>query len=238
VSSRKWSSRPKWPGISEQRTNRGYPLPKLGVTLPNIKLVEDFTPPRAYRMTARAVNAEATGERILDAAVEVFWERPSVHIALEEVAQRADVSVQTVIRRFGGKGTLFAAAVGRETAAIRSQRDQAPADNPVEAVRVLVDHYEAYGDRVLKVLAEQDHVPAFRQIADGGRKVHHQWCTRVFADALATRVGVDRRRCRAQLIAICDVYVWKLLRRDAGLSRKQTELALIELLIPLVGGGA
>jgi hypothetical protein len=51
-------------------------------------------------------------------------------------------------------------------------------------------------------------------------------------------VGIDRRRCRAQLIAICDVYVWKLLRRDAGLSRKQTELALIELLIPLIGGDA
>ena len=146
------------------------------------------------------------------------------------VAQRSDVSVQTVIRRFGGKGALFAAAVGRETAAIRSQRDQAPAGDPAEAVRVLIDHYEAYGDRIMKVLAEQDHVPTFRQIADGGRKVHHQWCTRVFAHALTTRVGLDRRRCRAQLIAICDVYVWKLLRRDAGLSRRQTELALIELL--------
>jgi hypothetical protein len=37
----------------------------------------------------------------------------------------------------------------------------------------------------------------------------------------------------AELVAICDVYVWKLLRRDAGLSRDQTELALIELLAPL-----
>ena len=189
-------------------------------------------------MTTRAASAAATGERILDAAVEVFWERPTVQISLEEVAQRADVSVQTVIRRFGGKGALFAAAVGRETAAIRSQRDQAPAGDPAEAVRVLIDHYEAYGDRIIKVLAEQDHVPAFRQIADGGRKVHHQWCTRVFAAALAARVGLDRRRCRAQLIAICDVYVWKLLRRDAGLSRKQTELALIELLTPLIEGDA
>jgi AcrR family transcriptional regulator len=187
-------------------------------------------------MTARAASAAATGERILDAAVEVFWERPTVQISLEDVAHRADVSVQTVIRRFGGKDTLFAAAVARETAAIRSQRDQAPAGDPAEAVRVLIDHYEAYGDRVLKVLAEQDHVSSFRQIADGGRKVHHQWCARVFADALSTRVGLDRRRCRAQLIAICDVYMWKLLRRDAGLSRKQTELALIELLIPLIEG--
>ena len=32
----------------------------------------------------------------------------------------------------------------------------------------------------------------------------------------------------AQLIAICDLYFWKLLRRDLGLSPEQTELAVIE----------
>jgi hypothetical protein len=46
--------------------------------------------------------------------------------------------------------------------------------------------------------------------------------------------GPLRRRRLAQLVAICDVYVWKLLRRDARLSRKQTELALIEMLTPLI----
>jgi hypothetical protein len=35
---------------------------------------------------------------------------------------------------------------------------------------------------------------------------------------------------------VCDVYTWKLLRRDAGLSRRQTELALLELLGPLLEG--
>jgi hypothetical protein len=31
-------------------------------------------------------------------------------------------------------------------------------------------------------------------------------------------------------VAICDVYTWKLLRRDAGLSRAQTQRALVELI--------
>jgi hypothetical protein len=35
---------------------------------------------------------------------------------------------------------------------------------------------------------------------------------------------------RAQLVAVCDVYTWRLLRRQSGLSRRQTELALTELL--------
>ena len=185
-------------------------------------------------MSARAVSATATGERILDAAVEMFWESPSDQVSLDGVARRAGVTVQTVIRRFGGKEGLFAAAAERETLAIRDQRDQAPAGDVGAAVPVLVDHYETYGDRVLKMLGEQDRVPALRQIVDIGRGVHRQWCSRVFAATLATRVGVERKRCLAQLIAICDVYMWKLLRRDAGLSRRQTELAIVELLTPLV----
>jgi hypothetical protein len=55
----------------------------------------------------------------------VFWQRPVDDIPLEEVAGRAGVSVQTVIRRFGGKQGLLAAAAERETERVRRQRDQA-----------------------------------------------------------------------------------------------------------------
>ena len=191
---------------------------------------------RPYRMVARAESAAATGERILDAAVEVFWELPGEQISLDEVARRAGVTVQTVIRRFGGRDALMASAAEREAERVGRQRDEAPVGDPVRAVRVLVDHYEAMGDRVLRLLAEEERVPRLREIADRGRLVHREWCARVFAPALAGRAGVERRRRLAQLVAICDVYTWKLLRRDAGLSRRQTELALVELLGPLLEG--
>jgi AcrR family transcriptional regulator len=191
---------------------------------------------RPYRMVARAESAAATGERILDAAVEVFWELPGEQISLDEVARRAGVTVQTVIRRFGGRDALMASAAEREAERVGRQRDEAPVGDPARAVRVLVDHYEAMGDRVLRLLAEEERVPRLREIADRGRLVHREWCARVFAPALAGRAGVERRRRLAQLVAICDVYTWKLLRRDAGLSRRQTELALVELLGPLLEG--
>jgi hypothetical protein len=53
---------------------------------------------------------------------------------------------------------------------------------------------------------------------------------------LAGRTGVERDRRLAQLVALCDVYTWKLLRRDAGLSRRQAELALVELLERMMEG--
>jgi hypothetical protein len=45
---------------------------------------------------------------------------------------------------------------------------------------------------------------------------------------------VVRERRLAQLVAVCDLSTWRLLRLDAGLSRRQTHLALLELLEPLL----
>ncbi len=191
-------------------------------------------PRRTYRMTARAEAAAATGERILDAAVDMFWEAPTAGISLDDVARRAGVSVQTVIRRFGGKDGLFTAAAEREAARVESQRDEAPVGDTEVAVQILVDHYETTGDRVLKLLAEEDRVPPLREVTERGRELHRRWCERVFAPGLAGVTGADRRRRLAQLVAVCDVYTWKLLRRDSGLGRRQTEVALVELLDPIL----
>jgi AcrR family transcriptional regulator len=190
---------------------------------------------RRYRMKARADATAATGERILDAAMQLFWERPTVDISLDAVAQQAGVSTQTVIRRFGSKEALLAATAERETKRVAAQRDQAsPGDLP-GAVKVLIDHYEETGDRVLKLLAEEEMVPALRPLVDRGRRMHRDWCERVLARNLEGRCGTDRRRLLAQLIAVCDVYTWKLLRRDSRLGRAQTELAVLELLNGLLG---
>ena len=191
---------------------------------------------RPYRMVARAASAEATGERILDAAAEAFWERPGEHLSLDDVARRAGVSVQTVIRRFGGRNGLVAAGVERESERVRVERDPGAVRDVPGAVDQLVAHYEAMGDRVLAMLAEEVRNPALCDVAGSGRRFHRAWCESVFETTLVGLSGSVRERRLAQLVAVCDVYTWKLLRRDAGLSRRETELALLELLEPLVEG--
>jgi AcrR family transcriptional regulator len=185
-------------------------------------------------MQARAASAAATAERILDAAVQVYWEHDGDELSLDEVARRGGVTVQTVIRRFGGKQGLFTAAVDRETERVRRERGEAPVGDVAGAVHVLVSSYETTGDRMLVVLAEEQRIPGTAVILERGRALHREWCARVFAPALAGLTGTERRRRLAQLVAVCDVYTWKLLRRDAGLSRRQTELAMGELLTPLL----
>lgn len=188
---------------------------------------------RGYRMTARAQSAAATGERILDAAIALFWEGPTDQIVLREVAERAGVTVQTVIRRFGGREGLLAAAGERQIRATEAER-AVPVGDVEAALSALLDHYEHSAAGVLRLLAAEESSPVLAEFAQQGRRLHREWCRDVFAPFLAHLTGVHHERRLAQVVAVCDVYTWKLIRLDAGLSRRQTHLAIAELLEPLL----
>jgi AcrR family transcriptional regulator len=184
-------------------------------------------------MRKRARSAADTADRILDATVEVFAEKPYAQLTLAEVASRAGVTVQTVIRRFGDKDGLVTAAAQRESSSVSDQRDQAPVGDVPAIVDNLVEHYELMGATALRLLAEEEASAAIATLACAGRAFHRDWCARVFAPHLAALAAPGRDRRLAQLVAVCDVYTWKLLRKDSGLSRRQTTTALLELLEPL-----
>ena len=195
----------------------------------------DIHSKRAYRMGVRAAAAEETRRRILEAMIGLHIERYYDQISLDDVAERAGVTVQTVLRRFGNKDGLIDAATDAARERVISQRSEAPVGDIAGAVENLVDHYEEWGDSVLRLLAQEDRVPAFRKATDAGRTLHYQWVERTFAPVLAERGGEDRRRLMAQLVAVCDVYFWKILSRDLGLSREQTVLAMREMISALKG---
>ncbi|HJQ27866.1 MAG TPA: TetR/AcrR family transcriptional regulator [Rubrobacter sp.] len=192
---------------------------------------------RVYRMGARADAAEETRRRIMEAVIGLHMERYYDQISLDDVARRAGVTVQTVLRRFGSKDGLIDVASEWARGRVVGQRGEAPVGDIAGAVENLVDHYEEWGESSLKLLAQEDRVPAFRKATDAGRALHYEWVERTFEPLLAERGGEDRERLLAQLIALCDVYVWKILRRDLGLSRGQTELALREMILALKGEG-
>jgi AcrR family transcriptional regulator len=60
--------------------------------------------------TRRAELAEATRRRVLDAAVRLFVERGYRSTTIESIAQAADVSVETIYKRFGSKAGILKAA--------------------------------------------------------------------------------------------------------------------------------
>lgn len=191
--------------------------------------------PRPYRMTARAEAAERTGERIVDAMLEQFATTPYDQIRIEDVASGAEVTVQTVIRRFGSKAGLLAATVERESARIAAERAAAMGETPESTLRALVAYYEHHGSLILKLYAEAHQAPGVPELAARARAYHVSWCQEAFADLLPPRQGkAARARRLAQIVAICDATTWRILRVDGGLSPQQTELALTEMLMPLL----
>jgi AcrR family transcriptional regulator len=188
-------------------------------------------------MRARAEAAAATGERILQAATVLFHAHAYDEVTLEDVAQRAGVSSQTVIRRYGSKEGLFTAgALEWGAKRVMDQRNEAPVGDIRGAVENLVEHYEQLGDTVLGWLRDEDRFPAVREVTDNGRRLHRDWVERTFAPMLAGRRGRPRERRLAELIAVTDVLFWKLLRRDLGMSRRETVAAIVEVLTALEGG--
>ncbi len=181
-------------------------------------------------MAARAEAARATGARILIVALELFTGKPYDEVSLEEIAARAQVTKRTVLRRFGSKESLFLAANERSGHEEMRRRNQAPVGNVVAAVSVVIDSYERWGTNRLRVLAQEDRIPVVAHDVAIGRELHWSWVRRTFAPLIAPLKGASRKRRIAALVALTDVYMWKLLRRDLGLSRADTERVLVELI--------
>lgn len=173
---------------------------------------------------------QQNGERILAAAYDRFVSAYYDEVTLDQIAADAGVTVQTVIRRFGSKEGIVRSLTELVAARVVAQRDEAPVGDLRGTVANLVEHYEREGDMALHLLRQEQRVPAFAEVTDQGKRLHADWCARVFAPWLSDLKGTDRRRRSAQVVATCDVYNWYLLRRQRGLSRRQTELALVELL--------
>jgi AcrR family transcriptional regulator len=184
-------------------------------------------------MSARAAATEATRARIIDVALDAFSSSWYDEVTVRGIASDAGVALQTVRNHFPTKDELFLAAIERIDADIQSVRGAVTPGDVDGAISILVDDYERTGDMNLRLLAVEPRVPVVQPQMERGRAGHQAWVERVFADGLTGLRGKARARRIAQLVAVTDVYTWKLLRRDKGLDRDQTSAAMRELVLAI-----
>src|SRR5262249_19220542 len=149
---------------------------------------------------------------------------------------RAGTTLQTLLRRFGSKSGLVAAAAAEGRERVEAQRARAPVGDAPGAMANLFDHYEEWGEVALRLLAQEERFAEIAAIARAGRATHAAWVARGFPPELGRHRGRARALRQAQLVAVCDVYIWKLLRRDLGLSRSDAERAVLGIVEALCGG--
>jgi AcrR family transcriptional regulator len=171
---------------------------------------------RPYRQTARAAAAAATRERILEVATEQFLARFYDDVTLAEIAEDAGVTQQTVINHFGSKEGLL------EAVAEQVDPLQARHAGLADPVTDVVDDYEPFGDAVIRMLALEERVPALAPFLARGRAGHRTWVAGAFAGQLPDPADPRYEQALNLHNAATDIYTWKLLRRDMGLSREHT----------------
>ena len=184
-------------------------------------------------MSARAAAMAATRERIVEAAEQAFRANWYDDVTMRGVASAAGLALQTVVNHFGTKEALFAAASERTAAEIERERWAVEPGEHDGAIATLVADYERNGDMILRTLALEERVPVVGPMLALGRRRHQDWVEHVFGAALEGLDRQERKRRLAQLIVVTDVYTWKLLRQDKGLSRSQTIIAMRELVAAL-----
>lgn len=170
---------------------------------------------RNYTMGARQAAKDATREAILEAAVETSMAERSFGITLPAVAARADVTVKTILRHFGSREALIDAAWSRAYDEAIAERTP-PSPEPDVALDVLIAHYERRGDLALTLLCEKAD-PRAERMNQMGRLAHRTWVEEVFGPRLPEQ-PIARSRLVDVLVVATDVYSWKLLRLDRGMS--------------------
>ena len=190
---------------------------------------------RAYNQTARAEAAEATAARIVDVFHEFMQTEWYDDISLERIAKAAGVTVPTVLRRFGSKEGLLAAVRDKMEREI-DERRVVPSGDIVAIVDGIINDYEAAGDMILRVLALEERLPVLKELADYGRKQHREWLEQSFSPQLAEKTPAEVEWLLDGLMAAVDLYVWKVLRKDRGLSPPETARIMRSLVKGILDG--
>lgn len=188
---------------------------------------------RRYSMAVRGASARDTRHAILAATFALASEKSSVEIVLAEIAERAGVTVKTVLRHFGSRDALFSATIDFASSEVEEERF-APVGDLDQAVRIVVDHYELRGDWVIRMLAQERSDARVHAVVERGREVHRQWVRTTFAPQLE-RMGGDPEATIDLLVVALDVYTWTILRRDRGLGREETEQRMGTLTRAIIG---
>jgi AcrR family transcriptional regulator len=177
---------------------------------------------RPYKQVARAQAQQRTRDALQDAAIEEFTQGNWAKASLEALAGRAGVTKQTLLRHFGSKDGLLMQALVHSASDAVQQRWSAPPGDVEGAVDNVLDHYEAWGERSLRIGAWlESGPPELARLSRMARQLHYNWVEYAFGPQLERLHGQARARCRAALIVLCDVHTWWLLSHDLGFERSE-----------------
>ncbi|HET9830173.1 MAG TPA: TetR/AcrR family transcriptional regulator [Vicinamibacterales bacterium] len=185
---------------------------------------------RTYRQDVRAQQTQANTDRIVSTAVGLVKKtRRTADITLDDLSRDSGVTVRTILRRFGSRDGVLEAAFGEIKKEFQGYRVPTTPGDVDAAVRTLLDQYERIGDLNIRALEQEHQLPLLHRALTEARRSHRVWLEHIFHPQLDSLSPQQRERRLTALYAATDVYLWKLLRRDLKLDRRETEEAFLRL---------
>ena len=181
---------------------------------------------RPYTLGTRGEAKNQTRERIVEAAEFEFSLKWFDEVSLQGIANAAGVGIQTVLRHFPTKETLFQWAAKGALERADQTRSRLPTTSLQESLTVLWDYFEAYGALILHYLDQLDRSSVFVEITSEGSAAHRRWAQHLFG----TFLDVDDPSVQLLL----DVRTWEFLRHRLGLSRVDAQSSLSRLVSGLI----
>lgn len=186
---------------------------------------------RAYDNRQRALLAAQTHDRIVTATEGLITTTSLSSVTLALIAERAGVTVQTVMRHMGSREGCIDAVKERVRSRILAQRGHTPAGDVHAALGDLLQHYEAEGRLILKLLTQEAQEAVAAEAVEEGRAFHRVWVERCFAPWLPAG---DAQAVDA-LVGATDLYLWKLFRLDLGRTVDETKELFVRLVFGVLG---
>ena len=183
---------------------------------------------REYKQVERAKAQERTREALIAAATDEFFEGNWLKTSLDSLSRRAGVTRQTLLRHFGSKDGLLMQSLMRGASQVRDQRWSTPTTDIPGAVENVIEHYEEWGERSVRIGAWQRGPTVLALFANAARQIHYDWVEHAFAPWLEPLDDETRARRQATLIVLCDVQTWWILSNDLGLPRREVHAILTE----------
>jgi AcrR family transcriptional regulator len=183
---------------------------------------------REYKQVERAKTQKRTREALIEVASDEFFEGNWLESSLDSLSRKAGVTRQTLLRHFGSKDGLLMQSLMRGAAQVRDQRWSTPTKDIPGAVDNVLDHYEEWGERSVRLGAWQRGPTVFALFSNAARQIHYDWVEHAFAQWLELLDDETRAQRRAILIVLCDVQTWWILSNDLGLPREEVHAILCD----------
>ncbi|MGC9342377.1 MAG: TetR/AcrR family transcriptional regulator [Bacteroidales bacterium] len=177
---------------------------------------------RSYNMTRRAQSAAETSENIIRSVLALWKDKPIHEITLESVAEKSGVTIRTILRKFGSRDGLIEACLGHDASTIIEERINAPIGDIDGILKALISNYEKMGEAGIRTIYLENELKEAKDIGEKGRRVHREWCARVFAPFLPDPGHKEYELRLSAFVTATEIYLWKLLRKDMGYDINKT----------------